>query len=50
MKKKVLLLIALLLPLMANAQFETIDGIRYYFSSFNDCYQVQKSPDYSGEI
>ena len=51
MKKKVLLLIALLLPLMANAQLETIDGIRYYFSTFNDCYQVQRAPfGYSGEI
>ncbi len=49
MKKKVLLLIALLLPLMANAQI-CVNGIYYNLTS-NGTYQVTKNPnEYSGEI
>ncbi len=49
MKKKVLLLIALLLPLMVNAQI-CVDDI-YYAETDDGNYKVTKNPDgYSGEI
>lgn len=52
MKKKVLLLIALLLSLTTNAQdSEIIDGIRCYLSPFNNWYVIIDKPEgYSGEI
>ncbi len=52
MKNKVLLLIASLLALMANAQdVETFDGVRFYLSQFKNCYIVIEEPNgYLGEI
>ena len=54
MKKNfVIMCFVSLLPLLANAQFETINDVRYYYSKSKSAYEVVKipsnqSPDFSG--
>ena len=50
MKRKLLLLLVALLPMVANAYDAKIDGIYYNFSGNEAIVTYRKSTDYSGDV